>query len=147
MWLHRHQKPISHWTNMKSNLLISTLKNENEIFHTWEGWFPKMSWLRLLLGAIHLPIPAIGESPVLVTLHGDQGVVPRFRMGTDTRHHRHVEVSGDSLIRAGETRVEGKLFRPGRQFFRGQRCAGLGIFFCGMVRAGLLLQVHVVRMR
>lgn len=92
-----------------------------------------MTGLCLLFGAVHLPIPAIGESPVLVALHGDQGVVPRFGVATDTRHHRHVEISGDSLIGAGETRVEGELFSPGRQFLRGQRCAGLGVFVCRVV--------------
>lgn len=106
-----------------------------------------MSRLRLLFGAVHLPIPAIGESPVLVALHGDQCVVPRLWVGTDTGHHRHVEISGNSLIRARETRVEGKLLRPGGQFLGGQRRAGLGVFLCRVVRAGLLLQVHVVRMR
>lgn len=106
-----------------------------------------MSGLCLLFRAVHLTIPAIGESPVLVALHGDQCVVSRFRMGTDTGHYRHVEISRDSLVRARETRVERKLFGPGRQFFRRQRTAGLGIFFCGMIRARLLLQVYVVRMR
>lgn len=106
-----------------------------------------MCRLRLLFRTVHLPIPAIGECPVLVALHGDQGVVSWFRMGTDTRHHRNIEISGNSLVGAGEARVEGELLRPRRQFFRGQGCAGLGVFLCRVVRAGLLLQVDVVRMR
>lgn len=82
---------------------------------------------------------------MLVALHGDQGVVSRLRVGTDAGHHRHVQIPGDRLIRAGETRVEGELLGPGGQLLCGQRRAGLRVFLRGVVRAGLLLQVHVVR--
>lgn len=104
-----------------------------------------MRGLRLLLGAIHLTVPAVGESPVLVAFDGDERVVPRLRMPADPGHHRHVQVAWHRLVGAGEAGVEGEFLGSGRQIVPGQGARRLGVLVARVVGAGLLLQVHVVR--
>lgn len=104
-----------------------------------------MRRLRLLFGAVHLPVPTIRKSPVLVTFHGKQSVVPRLGVSPQPRDHRHVQITGNRLVGAGETGIKGEFFRPRRQLFAGQRPPGLGVLLAGVIRAGLLLQVDPVR--
>lgn len=85
------------------------------VSHTCHGALPHVSGLRLLLGAVDLPVPAIGgQSPRLVRLHRQQGLVSGFWRRADSRNHWHVQVTGHRLIWArGIGRVKRKLLRPG----------------------------------
>lgn len=67
-----------------------------------------MSRLALLLGAVHRTVPAVGDGPGLVALHGEDGLVSGF-----CRHHGHVQIPWHVLVGSGGVaRVECKLFGP-----------------------------------
>lgn len=70
-----------------------------------------MGALWLVLGAVHLAVPPVGQRPGLVALHGDVRLMPRLP-GTEGRHH--VDVARHMLIGARVALVEGHLFGSGR---------------------------------
>lgn len=93
---------------------------------TWYGGLPHVSRLRLLLGAVNLPVPAVGgESPRLVALHRQQGVgvVSGLWRRADRWHHRHVQVTGDRLVWAWRVgRIKSEFLCPrGEVIARGGR--------------------------
>lgn len=126
-------------------LLLRRRRRRSGPFLTWKGRLPEVGGLRLLLGAIHLTVPAVGESPMLVAFDGDERIVTRLRVPADPRHHRHVQVAGHRLVGAGKAGVEGELLGPGGQIVTGQGARRLRVFIARVVGARLLLQVHVVR--
>lgn len=72
-----------------------------------------MSGLRLLLGAVDLSVPAV-QSPRLVAVHGQQGLVSGLSRRADGRHYRNVQVTGHWLVRSGGVGgIKGELLSRG----------------------------------
>lgn len=89
---------------------------------TRQRGLPEVGGLGLLLGAVHLPVPAIGDGPGLVAIHGEQGLVPGLAGPADGGHHGHIQVARHGLVGAGGVAlVEGELLGPGREVLAGDR--------------------------
>lgn len=72
--------------------------------------------------AAHLAVPATGQGPRLITVHGKQRVVARLPRGPQGLHHRHIQVTGHRLVRSRVARIEGKLGGTARILL--PRCRG-----------------------
>lgn len=59
--------------------------------------------------ATHLAVPATGQGPRLITVHGKQRIVARLSGGSQGLHHRHIQVTGHRLVWSRVARIEGKL--------------------------------------
>lgn len=79
-----------------------------------------MRRLALLLGAVHLPVPPIGDGPRLVAVHREQGVVARFAGAADGGHYGHIQIARHRLVGAGGVAlVEGEFLGPRRELLAG----------------------------
>ena len=104
---------------------------------TGQSGLPEVGRLRLLFGAVHLAVPAVGQRPGLVAFHGKtQGLVARLAGAPEARHHRHIQVARHGLVvvvRPGCVAlvVEGELLSAGAELL-GRGAGGVHV----LVREG-----------
>lgn len=90
---------------------------------------PEVRRLVLLLGAVDLPVPAVGEGPRLVAFPGQHGVVAGLAGAAEGGHHGHLQVARDGLVGSrGVALVESELLGgPGRKVFARRRHRGVHV--------------------
>lgn len=64
-----------------------------------QSGLPEVGRLRLLFGAVHLAVPAVGQSPGLIAFHGKpQRLVARLARTPEPRNYWHIQVAGHGLV-------------------------------------------------
>lgn len=86
-----------------------------------------MGRLVLLLGAVDLPVPAVGDGPGLVAFHGQHGLVAGLGGASEGGHDGHIQVAGHGLVGSGGVAlVEGELLGAGGEVLAGGGGGGGG---------------------
>lgn len=89
---------------------------------TRQRGLPEVPGLSLVLGAVHLSPPAVGQSPWLVGVHREQGVMARLP-SSQRLDHRDVQIAGHGLVWARVAVVKGELLGSVvRVFITAHRC-------------------------